>query len=138
MGNKDTFSPIEKERVVSLLKGMGCTQKKMCEELDITAEHLSRCLKRGSISKTWLIAIAEFLDTTTAYLSGQDDTQFYYWAEKRLDFNGDELLNNYIQWLGWSPNEMKALTEADYSQMRYAIKMIIDGTIAEANKRKDE
>lgn len=110
----------------------------MCAELDITAEHLSRCLKRGSISKTWLIAIAEYLNTSTNYLSGASDVNLYEWAEKRTTLNGDELLDSYIRWLGWSPQKIEALTPDDYSQMRYAIKMIIDGTIADANKRKDK
>lgn len=71
MGTQDSFLPIIKQRVIDMLKLEGKTQKEMAAALDITPEHLSRCLKKGRISKPWLIAIANYLDVTEESLTDE-------------------------------------------------------------------
>lgn len=117
---------------------MGKTQKEMAADLDITPEHLTRCLTKGKISKTWLISIAQYLDVDIRWLSGDSDTPLYYWAEQRTELNGDELLSSYMHYLGWSPEEQKLLTNEDIGKLKFAIKMIVDTTMADAKQRKEK
>ena len=135
MGNKDTFSPIIKERVKDALKSKGKTQKEMAADLDITPEHLTRCLTKGKISKTWLISIAQYLDVAISWLTGALDFELRFDAEQRTMLNGDELLSSYMLWLGWSHEEQQKLTDEDMSKIRFTIKAVIDSVFSEMHKK---
>lgn len=135
MGNKGTFSPIIKERVKDALKSKGKTQKEMAADLDITPEHLTRCLTKGKISKTWLISIAQYLDVAISWLTGELDFELRYDAEQRAMLNGDELLRSYMLWLGWSHEEQQKLTDEDLYHIKNTIKMIIDSVFVQMHQR---
>lgn len=137
MGNKETFLPIIKERFKKALKDAGKTQKQLSEELFISPEHLTRCLTKGKISRPWLMAIAQALNISEKFLSGETDTEFLFWADHRNDHNIEELLSNYMVSLGWSPAQQAELSSDDWEKIKLAIKMIIDGVFAEMHNRKE-
>lgn len=141
MGNKSNASPIVKERVKQLLREHEKTQREMSAALDITPEHLARCLTKGSISKSWLKSIAEYLDTSEEYLSGESDDEFLHvWAIQRSQMDGDTLLRQYVHYLGHPPEEQEILTANDWKLMRHDIKNDVDYRFQQrhvANAQKD-
>ncbi len=62
------------ERVRQLLKEKGIFAKDMLSELGINKNQLTRWEKEGTLpNRAILIAIADFLDTTPEYLTGETD-----------------------------------------------------------------
>lgn len=62
------------ERVRALLKEKGIPAKVMLQDLEINKNQLTRWEKDGAIpNKALLIAIANYLDTTVEYLTGESD-----------------------------------------------------------------
>ena len=121
MGNKETFLPIIKERFKSILKESNMTQKELAEELDITPEHLTRCLTKGKISKTWLFAIAKHLNISEKYLTGESDTALFYFAEHRKDFNSLDSIRNFMISRGFPENYCDCLDDSLLDDIEYFI-----------------
>lgn len=62
------------ERVRALLKEKGIPAKVMLQDLEINKNQLTRWEKDGTVpNKALLIAIADYLDTTVEYLTGESD-----------------------------------------------------------------
>lgn len=126
MGNKETFLPIIKERFKEVLKESGKTQKQLAEELDITPEHLTRCLTKGRISKTWLFAIAKYLDISEKYLTGESDTAFYYLAEHRKDFDSLDAIKYFMISRGFPEHYCDTLNDSQLMDIEYFISYICE------------
>ena len=125
MGNKENFSPIIKQRVVDLLKDEGRTQKDMATWLDITPEHLSRCLKTGRISRAVLIAIAEYLNCSPEWLSGEQEIAFTYTAFQRKTLDQHRVLTDLYNLLGWDETQLDALTAEEIDSMKADLNAVI-------------
>lgn len=121
MGNKETFLPIIKERFKEVLKESSITQKQLAEDLDITPEHLTRCLTKGRISKTWLFAIAKYLNVSEKYLTGESDTALYYFAEHRKDFDSLDSIRNFMISRGFPENYCDCLNDSLLDDIEYFI-----------------
>lgn len=121
LGNKETFLPIIKERFKTVLKESGKTQKQLAEELDITPEHLTRCLTKGRISKTWLFAIAKYLNISEKYLTGESETALYYLAEHRKDFDSLDSIKHFMISRGFPENYCDGLNAALLDDIEYFI-----------------
>lgn len=126
LGNKETFLPIIKERFKEILKESGKTQKQLAEELDITPEHLTRCLTKGRISKTWLFAIAKYLDISEKYLTGKSDTALYYLAEHRNDFDSLGAIKQFMISRGFPENYCDSLNDSLLMDIEYFISYICE------------
>ncbi len=126
MGNKETFLPIIKERFKEVLKESGKTQKQLAEELDITPEHLTRCLTKGRISKTWLFAIAKYLDISEKYLTGESDTALYYLAEHRKDFDSLDAIKHFMISRGFPEHYCDTLNDSQLMDIEYFISYICE------------
>lgn len=126
MGNKETFLPIIKERFKEVLKESGKTQKQLAEELDITPEHLTRCLTKGRISKTWLFAIAKYLDISEKYLTGESDTALYYLAEHRKDFDSLDAIKHFMISRGFPEHYCDSLNDSQLMDIEYFISYICE------------
>lgn len=126
MGNKETFLPIIKERFKEVLKESGKTQKQLAEELDITPEHLTRCLTKGRISKTWLFAIAKYLDISEKYLTGESDTALYYLAEHRKDFDSLDAIKHFMISRGFPEHYCDTLNDSQLMDIEYFISSICE------------
>lgn len=62
------------ERARALLKEKGIPAKVMLQDLEINKNQLTRWEKDGTVpNKALLIAIANYLDTTVEYLTGESD-----------------------------------------------------------------
>lgn len=125
LGNK-TFLPIIKERFKEILKESGITQKQLAEELDITPEHLTRCLTKGKISKTWLFAIAKYLDISEKYLTGEIDTALTYLAEHRKDFDSLDAIKQFMISRGFPKNYCDNLNDSLLMDIEYFISYICE------------
>jgi transcriptional regulator with XRE-family HTH domain len=125
LGNK-TFLPIIKERFKEILKESGKTQKQLAEELDITPEHLTRCLTKGKISKTWLFAIAKYLDISEKYLTGEIDTALTYLAEHRKDFDSLDAIKQFMISRGFHENYCDSLNDSLLMDIEYFISYICE------------
>jgi transcriptional regulator with XRE-family HTH domain len=121
LGNKETFLPIIKERFKSVLKESGKNQKQLAEELFITPEHLTRCLTKGRISKTWLYAIAKYLNISEKYLTGESDTALYYWSEHRNDYDSLECIKQFMIARGFPENYCDNLNKSQLMDIEYFI-----------------
>ena len=126
LGNKETFLPIIKERFKEVLKESGKTQKQLAEELDITPEHLTRCLTKGRISKTWLFAIAKYLDISEKYLTGESDTALYYLAEHRKDFDSLDAIKHFMISRGFPEHYCDTLNDSQLMDIEYFISYICE------------
>ena len=126
LGNKETFLPIIKERFKEVLKESGKTQKQLAEELDITPEHLTRCLTKGRISKTWLFAIAKYLDISEKYLTGESDTALYYLAEHRKDFDSLDAIKHFMISRGFPEHYCDSLNDSQLMDIEYFISYICE------------
>lgn len=126
MGNKETFLPVIKERFKEVLKESGKTQKQLAEELDITPEHLTRCLTKGRISKTWLFAIAKYLDISEKYLTGESDTALYYLAEHRKDFDSLDAIKHFMISRGFPEHYCDTLNDSQLMDIEYFISYICE------------
>ena len=126
MGNKETFLPIIKERFKEVLKESGKTQKQLAEELDITPEHLTRCLTKGRISKTWLFAIAKYLDISEKYLTGESDSALYYLAEHRKDFDSLDAIKHFMISRGFPEHYCDSLNDSQLMDIEYFISYICE------------
>lgn len=104
---------IIKERVITLLKEKNMTQKDLAEKLDISKEHLNRCLSKGIISKTWLLAICNYLDVSTDYLSGESKIALTRLAQRRSEIDGNFILSEYAKFLGFAKEQFNRLTLND-------------------------
>lgn len=113
-----------KERFKSVLKDANKTQKQLAEELDITPEHLTRCLTKGKISKTWLFAIAKYLDISEKYLTGESDVALLYLAEHRAEFDSRESIKNFMISRGFPENYCDDLDEDFLNDIEYFISYI--------------
>ena len=139
MGNKDTFSRIVKQRVIEALKAEGRTQKEMAADLDITPEHLSRCLTKGKISKTWLIAIADYLDCSPAWLSSEEggfDSTFFAYQRQQIIDDQESVLTNLFHLLGYSKDQYNLLTETDRENLKTDFDLTIGYYVNKANRRE--
>ena len=126
LGNKETFLPIIKERFKEVLKESGKTQKQLAEELDITPEHLTRCLTKGRISKTWLFAIAKYLDISEKYLTGESDSALYYLAEHRKDFDSLDAIKHFMISRGFPEHYCDSLNDSQLMDIEYFISYICE------------
>lgn len=127
MPTRGNFSPIIKERVVNALYEKGKKQKDMANDLGFSPEHLSRCLSKGEISKTWLISIADYLNCSPEWLSNEDATDLSSFGYQRKETlkNEDEIMESLFLLLGWQPVDYTALPEKERKNLKTDIDLII-------------
>ena len=140
MSNKDAFVTISKQRIKELLKERGITQKKLASELDITPEHLTRCLTKGKISKTWLLAIARYLDISTSYLAGTSEIALTQSAELRGDAlqRTDDILKELFLLLGFSSEQYNELNDYEIENLKSEFSLAIAYRLQIARQRKGD
>lgn len=109
---------LDKTRFKELLKNCEITQKELCEKLEITQEHLSRCITSGKISYAWLLKICEYLDVSPDYISGKDDENRTYLAFQRFYAIKDRraILKNLFVLLGEPPEIIDEMNENEVGQ----------------------
>ena len=119
MSRKTGYVPIIKDEVINGLKYKNKTQRDLANALDISYEHLNRCLSKGKISKPWLISIAKYLDTSVGNLTGEDITGLTYFAEERqkLLMNRDSVLIPLFHLLGREEEQYRILDEREISNL---------------------
>ena len=140
VSNKDAFVTISKQRIKELLKERGITQKKLASELDITPEHLTRCLTKGKISKTWLLAIARYLDISTSYLAGTSEIALTQSAELRGDAlqRTDDILKELFLLLGFSSEQYNELNDYEIENLKSEFSLAIAYRLQIARQRKGD
>ena len=69
---KEQFVPIIRDRLKERCKAQKVSQKQIAQDLYFNPDYFSRCLSNGRVSKTWLIAIADYLHCDADWLSGND------------------------------------------------------------------
>ena len=140
MGNKAIYSPIIKERVIAALKDKGKTQKEMAHALLVSPEHLSRCLAKGKIALSWLIAIAEYLDCSPDWLSHEDApdlSSFGYNRGKAIE-RQDEILIDLFLLLGFSSEQYELLSSNDRANLKSSLNEIVALYIDRATLRNEQ
>lgn len=105
------------ERVRALLKEKGIPAKVMLQDLEINKNQLTRWEKDGAIpNKALLIAIANYLDTTVEYLTGESDEKKKPPVETEGEYDEDEDFKAFSKVLGdLTPEELqKVLSYAEF------------------------
>lgn len=138
MSNKDAFVTVSKQRIKELLKERGITQKELANDLDITPEHLTRCLTKGRISKTWLLAIAQYLDISSSYLAGMSEMELSRFAELRKEAieRTDDILNEVFLLLGFSSEQYKELPDYEIENLKCDFSLAIAYRLQMARQKK--
>lgn len=118
--------PIIGERVKAALAEDGRTQKEMAAEIDVTQEHLNRCLRSGEISKPYLLAIAEYLDVSPEWLS-DDKTNNYRFAYRRWRALNDKhnIFKSLFTLLGYNNDQFVLFEESDIEKLMTDINGLI-------------
>lgn len=140
MGNKTIYSPIIKNRVIATLKEHGITQKDMANDLYISPEHLSRCLKKGQVSLSWLYAIAEYLNCSPEWLSKEDApnlSSFGFSRGKAID-RQDEILTDLFLLLGFTSEQYEMLSPNDRESFKMELSHIIGEYIYRSKNRQEQ
>lgn len=139
VSNKDAFVTVSKQRIKELLKERGITQKELANDLDITPEHLTRCLTKGRISKTWLLAIAQYLDVSVSYLAGMSEMELTQFAELRNEAlqRTDNILNELFLLLGFSSEQYKELPDYEIENLKSDFSLAIAYRLQIVRQRKD-
>ena len=134
MSRKTNYVPIIKDEVINGLQNINRTQRDLASALDVSYEHLNRCLSRGQISKTWLISIAKYLDISVGTLTGEDDYGLTYFAEERgkLLRNRDSVLIPLFQLLGRSEEQYHILEDWEISNLMSDLEFLIHFTLSKS------
>ena len=118
---KEKLIQIDKKRFKELVSNSDKTQKEIAENVLYTSEaYFSRKLTQGIIDKDWLYRIADYLNVSRSYLSGESDQPLTRLAERREKITEADpriLLNEFMISRGFPDHYCDDITEDELADI---------------------
>lgn len=122
---KEKLVHINREHFKKALLHEGKSQKEIAENVCYTSEaYFSRKLSQGIISKEWLFKMADYLNISRSYLSGDSNVEQTRLAEERNELSEmgqRRILNKFMISRGFEDSFCDDLTETDLTNIEYFI-----------------
>lgn len=124
---KEKLVKINKDHFQKALKDSAITQKEIAENILYTSDaYFCRKLSQGIISKDWLYKLADCLNVSREYLTGESDDYITRLAERRNEItanNQRKPLNEFMISRGFNDGLCDDLTEDDLDNIEMFISM---------------
>ena len=126
---KEKLIQIDKEKLKAAIAAQGTSQKEIAEKLLFTSEaYFSRKLSAGTIDKEWLYKIADYLNVSRAYLTGESEEFITRTAERRNAISASDakaLLTEFMISKGFADNYCNDLTDSDLDNIAEFISAVV-------------
>ena len=126
---KEKLIQISKTNFRKALAESNVSQKEIAEQLLFTSEaYLSRKLAAGSIDKEWLYKIADYLNVSRSYLTGESEEFITRLAERRNEITSSDakaLLTEFMISKGFSADYCDSLTDSDLDHIAEFISGVV-------------
>ena len=126
---KEKLIQIDKDNLKTAIATQGTSQKEIAENLLFTSEaYFSRKLSTGTIDKEWLFKIADFLNVSRAYLTGESKEFITRTAERRNEISASDakaLLTEFMISKGFADNYCDDLNDSDLDNIAEFISAVV-------------
>ncbi|MBP3339411.1 MAG: helix-turn-helix transcriptional regulator [Lachnospiraceae bacterium] len=110
---EERYSLINYKRLKELMKEENVTLQQLSESINVNYPNLCRNLTKGKIQTEWLNSIADYLDISVQYLSGETDIKLRRFVDEKNKYNSRELLSLYLISRGFQIEELSTKSIKD-------------------------